>query len=180
MYYTWPRWVVFHLPYQRNHSKSDDIPNNYVGHDYYYGSGDVNILSSQLERSWFVSGGFWVSLTKWGSEKAWLVFWKVWKGQKGLFCLYDRRGCGCGNDVKVKNIKPSQKKSVFLLKDAAASAVYSLMYDRNRLSNPGNVRPMGGQSALWGSVWKGSTGDWCRRDCRQTFQPWPGLCFFSK
>ena len=70
--------------------------------------------------------GIWVSLTNWGSEKAWLVFWKVWKGQKGLFCLYDRRGCGCGNDVKVKNIKPSQKKSVFLLKDAAASTLVQL------------------------------------------------------
>ena len=56
------------LPYQRNHSKSDDIPNNYVGHDYYYGSGDVNISSSQLKRSWYVSGGIWVSLTNWGSE----------------------------------------------------------------------------------------------------------------
>ena len=33
------------------------------------------------------------------------------KGQKGLFCLYHR---GCGNDAKVKNLKLSQKNSVFI------------------------------------------------------------------
>ena len=33
--------------------------------------------------------------------------------QKGLLYVYDR---GCGNDVKVKNMKTSQKKSVFPVK----------------------------------------------------------------
>ena len=32
-----------------------------------------------------------------------------------------------------------------------------------------------GRSALWGSVWKGLTGDRCRRDCCSTFRPWPSL-----